>query len=234
MIMGLLAALALAVSAQATTAKIRPYDQQTAKSLTLKLDDFDTGWKISERASTGLERNSCTSAPKIQRATTGYSRSADFTATDTGDDVMSTTRVFATPTLAEKWYRWAAGPKAAACMLNYEVASRQQSGYRVTGISRSRVSFRAYPDCGQYSAGWSLRCYMKDHLAAWRMKYTIAGHNDKYTIVYDYVVARSGSPVSAEGRIDDWRAIVGFYFWGVESPVWDEEGFVESVLERTV
>jgi hypothetical protein len=90
------------------------------------------------------------------------------------------------------------------------------------------MSFRIYPDWGEVSPGWGLRCFMPDHLTAWRLKSTLTKNNIRHEVTNDYVVVRSGSQVSASGRVGDWRAVISFHFYGGYGARFDEEGLVEA------
>lgn len=209
---------AAALVAGATQAKIRPYDQDTANVLTLRLDDFDQGWKVRHRGTTRLYKTSCASAPKIQFSVTGFSASADFSEIASGNDALTVTRIFPSERLAKTWFKWAAGPRAAKCNENVELDGWRKEGYQVTNVSSAQESYPINPDCGSVNGVGRLRCY--DGVRAWRNKYTLTKAGGSSDTNYDYVAVRYG------------HAVVAFHFFGSDFPLIRSDSLTEAVLSR--
>jgi hypothetical protein len=204
--------LAFVVSAPAFSA-IEPADQRLAARLTLRLDDFSSGWTVSAKRSRTTRKLDCGTAPKIQSALTGFTDSAIFVRVGEryGDQVFSATRVFKSQPLAARWFNWSGGGKDGQCYLAKFGAYVRQEGYRVFGLGNSRQSFS--PSCSD-CAPFKLRA------RALRIAYAKPGnHPVKYfttqvVVLYD-------------------RAVIVFYFDAFQSRFCcTDERLVAAVLKR--
>jgi len=206
--------VAFAAAASVAAAGIRPTDQRLAERLTLRLADFDSRWTTDSPPSTRLDRVPCATAPKIEGAITGYSKSAGFLPRDHADKryATDTTRVFLSLATARAWYAWA-GAGESACLLKRAVASwkRYGHGFKVSRLRHARNSLTLH--CSSCPA---------HQLSAWRYGFTLAkqGQNDT-TFVIDWVVVRKE------------RAVIALYFESVDFPFGPDGGrLVSKLLER--
>ena len=204
--------LALVTTAPAFSA-IEPADQRLAARLTLRLDDFPSGWTVARSRSRSTRKVDCGSAPKIQSALTGFTDSARFVRVGDlyGDEVSTTTRVFKSQLLAARWFNWSGGGKHGQCLLAGFGASIRQQGYRVAGLGNSRQSFSpACLDCAPF----------KLRARALRIAYTKPGEKPWKYFITQVVVLYD-------------RAVIAVYLEAFDSPFCcNDEVLVGVLLER--
>ena len=193
------------------SAAVRPDDQRLAKRLTLRLDDFPSGWTVAQKSSRRFRRSTCSNAPKMQRYITGFSDSHFFRPVDEGDPqrVTSTTRVFPSEDAARRWFNWAGGGKQTLCLRIGHVADEERDGYAVTRVRHTRQSFKGscYP-CPTHE------------LRAWSIRYRAAKDGQSWDIFRDHVAVRVG------------RTVIGFYFYDEDFRFIGGEALVGEVLAR--
>jgi hypothetical protein len=193
-------------------AGISPADQRLASSLTLRLRDVPSGWRTGDPPSTRFQKVGCATAPPIEDAVTGFSRSAELLPIHHQVDkryVASETRVFSSVALARRWFEWA-GAGESACVQKANVAFwRTKFHYRVYGLVHARESFPL--TCSSCPA---------HELSAWQVGYTtVIGSPERWFI--DWVVVRRG------------RAVVAFYLFSAIRPFGpDAQRFVAAVIAR--
>lgn len=197
----------------ATTAATRPDDESLARTLTLRLSDFPSGWTARGRATTHIVKVGCPSAPKIEGAITGFNDSRSFVEVDDpyNSAVSNRVRVFASLDLAKRWFNWAGGGRLAACNAADVAAHWHRAGYRVTDVRHARQSFSAScSGCPQHK------------LSAWAIRMRLSRSGEAPRTVYNNLVI---------ARYD--RAVVTFVFASWNLPYCcSAASLVGDVLER--